>query len=88
MSTPKFDIPEGFTPPEGTAEGDTFDVGATIKMESGGKLCLVKIDGVPLPGYEEQAAKGEKAKEGASSAAVQADFASRYQSAMSGPMPG
>jgi hypothetical protein len=84
MSLPKFTPPKDFVAPEGIADGDTFEVSATLKKD-GDKLCLVKIDDVPMPGYEEKAAKGEKANEGAASAAVEADFAQRYASAMSNP---
>lgn len=86
MKLVKFEGPKDFTPPEGTADDDTFDVAATLKLENG-KYCLVKIDGMPMPGYEDDAAKGEKANEGSADAAMQADFAQRYTTAMQGPQP-
>lgn len=81
MSKVTFTPPKEYTVPEGIEEGDTFDVAATMKMESGGKLCLVKVDDIPMPGYEEEAAKGRKAQ-GADMAAADTDLAMRYQSAM------
>lgn len=88
MSKVTFSAPKEYTVPEGITEGDTFDVAATMKMESGGKLCLVKIDDIPMPGYEEEAEKGRKAQ-GSDMAAEEADFGARYQSAMAqaGGMP-
>lgn len=83
-----FTAPKEYTVPEGITEGDTFDVAATMKLESGGKLCLVKVDDIPMPGYEEEADKGRKAQ-GSEEAGESADLASRYQSAMAqaGGMP-
>jgi hypothetical protein len=39
--------PAGFTPPEGVAEGDTFDAVATVTM-TGGSLVLTELDGIPV----------------------------------------
>lgn len=38
--------------PEGVAPGDTFDAVATLKLGEEGKLMLVALDGVDLPGSE------------------------------------
>lgn len=81
MSKVTFTGPKEYTVPEGIMEGDTFDVAATMKLEPSGKLCLVKIDDIPMPGYEEEAEKGRKAQ-GADMASAEADLAARYQSAM------
>ncbi len=88
MSKVTFTAPKEYTVPEGITEGDTFDVAATMKLEESGKLCLVKIDDIPMPGYKDEAAKGEKAQ-GADMAGAEADLAARYQSAMAqaGGMP-
>lgn len=40
-------VPAGFTPPEGVAEGDSFDAVATVVM-SGGSLVLTQLDGIPV----------------------------------------
>lgn len=80
MSKITFSPPKEYTVPEGIAEGDTFDTSVTLKLEKGGKLCLTAIDGIPMPGYEEESAKGRKPNEVDS--AAQADFAQRYETAM------
>jgi len=44
-----FSVPEGFTPPEGTAPGDTFEVLATVEWsEDGGSMTVTAVEGVPL----------------------------------------
>lgn len=55
-----FAVPDNYAVPEGISEGDVFEVSATLRHE-GEKLCLVAIDDVPMPGYEEDHAKGRKA---------------------------
>lgn len=50
----EFDVPQGFKPPEDTQEGQEFDSVATFKLEPGGKICLVAIDGVNLPEYSDK----------------------------------
>lgn len=76
-----FAIPDGYVPPEGTKSGDVFSANVTMRLEDDGKkLCLVEVEGNPLPGYEEESEKGQKATEG--DARVNADFAARYQTAM------
>lgn len=83
MKKVTFSIPEGYVVPEGIKSGDEFDAAVTMKLEDDGKsLCLVKVDGVAMPGYED---KGRKANAGAEDAAVQADFAQRYAGAMAQP---
>lgn len=66
----KFAIPSGYQLPEGVEAGQTFDESATFKLE-GDKLCLVMLNGVSMPGYEE---KGKKAEP--------PSFASQYEAAM------
>jgi hypothetical protein len=83
MKKVTFEIPDGYVVPEGIADGDTFTASVTMKLEDNGKrLCLTEVDGIPMPGYEDDAAKGRKANEGAS--AAQSDLASRYATAMEG----
>lgn len=50
----EFDVPQGYKPPEDTREGQEFDSVATFKLEPGGKICLVAIDGVMLPEYSDK----------------------------------
>lgn len=40
-----FPTPEGFEIPEGTKEGDTFDAMATLRLDAGGRLTLVSLEG-------------------------------------------
>lgn len=78
-----FEVPEGYALPEGLGKtGDEFDAGATFRVEDDGKrLCLIALDGIPMPGYEKDAEKGRGANN-AGDAALEADFARRYQAAM------
>lgn len=81
MSKITFEIPDGYVIPEGLESGDEFDASATFRVEDNGKkLCLIAVDGVPMPGYEKDAEKGRKAQEG--DAAMQATLAQRYATAM------
>lgn len=69
-------IPDGYQPPEGTEDGQSFDESVTFKL-SGGKLTLTAVNGISLDGSQE----GEKAKPEPGDA----DLASRYAAAMSQP---
>ena len=40
-----FPTPEGFEIPEGTKEGDTFEAMATLRLDAGGRLTLVNLEG-------------------------------------------
>lgn len=81
-----FAIPDGYAVPEGTASGDTFDASVTLKLEDDGKrLCLTAVDGVAMPGYEEESEKGRKAQEGLADADMGANLAQRYATAMQQP---
>ena len=73
-----FTPPEGYQFPEGVQKDSTFDESVTLKME-GDKICLVAINGVPMPGYEDEQEEGTKSSPDAS---VESDFAARYQQAM------
>ena len=55
MAYIKFDMPEGYSLPEGADKG-TFEALATLEVEDG-KLCLVAIDGLPVGG------EGDESKE-------------------------
>ena len=45
-------MPEGFEIPQGANEGEEFDATVRVKPEDG-KLCVLKINGIPLPSSEE-----------------------------------
>lgn len=52
MKQIEFSIPDGFHPPEGTMEGDTFESMSTLRLKPKGRLCLVAIGETKLPGYD------------------------------------
>lgn len=54
MKLVEFTPPKGFTPPEGT---DEFDQLATFRRKPNGKMCIIAIGGVPMPGYKESPSK-------------------------------
>lgn len=51
-------IPDGFTPPDGTEDGDTFQVMADVKMMDG-KLLIEKLDGKDVSDDESDDAEEE-----------------------------
>lgn len=84
MKKVTFSIPDGYAVPEGIKSGDEFDASVTMKLEDGGKkLCILKVDGIALPGYDDE---GRKAQEGEATAATDASFAQRYQAATEEPI--
>lgn len=76
MAKITFEIPNGLSIPEGTEEGEEVEYMASFRLEKGGKLCLLEIDGQPLPGYDD---KGKDTKESEPS------FSDRYHQALNGP---
>lgn len=50
---PKFKIPPGFTLPEGTLEGEDFQVVMTAKVEDG-EIEVSEIEGIAIDGYSEE----------------------------------
>lgn len=55
----EFDAPDGFVLPEGKAVNDDIEVMATIRMKPSGRLCLVELDGVRMPGYRDDEDDGK-----------------------------
>ena len=45
-----FPTPEDFEIPEGTKEGDTFEAMATLRLDAGGRLTLVSLEGCECEG--------------------------------------
>jgi len=43
-----FMLPEGFTIPDDTKEGDTFEALVTLKLGSGGMAMPTAVDGIPV----------------------------------------
>jgi hypothetical protein len=50
----EFQIPEGYTLPEGAEPGEDFDVVCSIRVKANGTLCLVKLGDVEMPGYKDK----------------------------------
>jgi hypothetical protein len=53
----EFRAPDGVVP-EGTSEGEDFDLVTTYRMKGDGNVCLVKIGDVDMPGEGKEKAKG------------------------------
>jgi hypothetical protein len=51
---PKINAPADFTPPDDKQVGDEWDATMRIRLEDGGKLCLLTMDGMPLKGGEQE----------------------------------
>jgi len=56
---PSFTLPKGVEIPENLKEGEAFQTMATILLGKGGKVELIEIDGMVIPGYEKKS-KGKK----------------------------
>ncbi len=56
---PSFTLPKGVEIPENLKEGEAFQTMATILLGKGGKVELIEIDGMVIPGYERKS-KGKK----------------------------
>lgn len=59
-----FPMPEGYDM-EDRKPGDEFEAVCTLKVEDGGRLCVTKVEGMSVPGYDEKEEKdeGEEAPE-------------------------
>ena len=49
----EFTPPPGWKAPEGAKPGDIIQVTFDVELKPDGKACLVKMEGSPLPGYED-----------------------------------
>lgn len=49
----EFDLPDGFSIPEGMSTNGEFDTLATVRIKDDGSACLVALDGYRMPGYQE-----------------------------------
>jgi hypothetical protein len=47
----EFQIPKGFTLPEGAEPGEDFDLVCSLRVKPNGTLCLTKLGDVDMPGY-------------------------------------
>ena len=60
----EFDAPEDFVWPEG-ADEDEAEFVATIRRKPSGRLCLVELDGIRMPGYRNDEDDGKTYAEAA-----------------------
>lgn len=60
----EFQIPEGFMLPEGAEPGEDFDLVCSLRVKSGGTLCLTKIGDVEMPGYSDETDRAERPQYG------------------------
>lgn len=51
-----FSPPDGVVP-EGTEEGEEFDLVCTFRVKGNGMICLVQAGDVKMPGYDTQGGK-------------------------------
>lgn len=50
---PRFAVPAGFTLPEGTLDGEEFQVVVTAKIEDG-QMEISEVEGIAIEGYEDE----------------------------------
>jgi hypothetical protein len=58
----EFDLPDGFSLPDGISTNGEFDALATIKLKDDGSACLVAIDGHRMPGYTDESDEDESSE--------------------------
>lgn len=61
---PEFSLPEGYMPPEDSAEGEDIQVLAKIRLKGPGKACLVSLDGAEFGKMPEKADQPKEQVEG------------------------
>ncbi len=80
----EFKLPTGFTVPEGTMKGDTFDAVCTFQVKDNGDVCLTTVGETKMPGYDGKD-KDSKPDYSEMTQNMQNDMA---QSPQTAPMPG
>ena len=50
--------------PEGTEPGEDFDLVCTLRTRKDGKICLVRLGDVEMPGYRDKEDRGERPQYG------------------------
>lgn len=55
----EFKPPDDFFLPEGAGTNEDFDLVCTLRIKKDGKLCLVKLGDVEMPGYEDDEDENE-----------------------------
>lgn len=61
----EFDPPEDFVWPEGMGEDDEAEYVAVIRRKPDGRLCLVALDGIRMPGFRKNEDDGKTYAEAA-----------------------
>lgn len=78
MKAIEFTAPKGLSVPEGKGGGQNFDMLATFRAKSNGRMCLVAIGDYKMPGYDQAEPQPDLTKE------VGMNAANRYREKMSG----
>ena len=60
---PSIMLPEGIEIPDGSVPGDTVEFLAQVRLGEGGEAEIVALDGITIPGYEEEEAESEGEEE-------------------------
>ena len=84
---PSIMLPEGIEIPDGSVPGDTVEFLAQVKLGEGGKAKIVALDGITIPGYEEEEAESKGEEEEAEEEMMPAQSPARrgfVQAAMGG----
>lgn len=55
----EFQIPDGFTLPEGTQPGEDFDAVCSFRVKPNGTVCLTMLGDVKMPGYDSKESSGK-----------------------------
>lgn len=62
MKKVEFKLPAGFALPEGKTDGDDFAAMCDFEIKPDGSVCLAKIGGVSMPGYDDKEEEDEPAE--------------------------
>jgi hypothetical protein len=54
----EFPVPKGYTPPTDAEDGKEFTVLASFQMKDDGKMCLTKIENIPVGEEESEDEEG------------------------------
>lgn len=74
----EFELPEGYSLPDGVSTNGQFETLATLALKSNGKACLVAIDGYRMPGYTERDEDNGKTYAQASKDAMESEVGQSY----------
>lgn len=69
----EFDAPSGWVSPEGVGENEDIELMASVRVKPGGRLCLVELDGIRMPGYRKDDDDGKTYAQASSEAYDEGD---------------